>query len=136
MFIEILYDDLSRQRAKIEESDKLSKTGVLAIIFSCVDEENPRATIDGVGYRRRGQWGGKDFYYLLHYKDEGDDWYGMDARDRGEFVKFYKSANPWNEIATRQEHPRYGCSMIVFEGSHVSDEEWTEAMKLFEEEMH
>lgn len=132
MFIEVLYADLSRRRVLIEEADKLPKTGVLAIILSCVDEEIPRIKIDGVGYRRRGQWTGKDYYYLLRYKDGGAYWYGIDARDEREQVRFYRTSN---SVTSRQEHPHYSCWMLVFEGANVSGEKWAEAMKVFKE-MH
>ena len=136
MFIEVLYADLSRQRVPIEQAGDLPNTGILAMILSCVDEEKPRVTIDGVGYRRRAQAHGKDFYYLLHYTDEGKDWYAIEARDRSEFAAFYAVQSPWSEFAFRKEHPRYGCFMLVFEGVNVSDEAWAEAVELFEKEVH
>lgn len=127
MFIEILYSDLSKQRVSIEEADKLPKTGVLAIIFSGVEKKNPRITINNIGYSRMGQWLGKDYYYLLRYKDGSGYWYGIDARDEREQVTFHKT----NRISSRREHPRYNCWMLVFEGEHVTEEKWAEAMKLF-----
>jgi len=136
MDIEVLYADLSRQRFPVEEADKLTKTEVLGMIFSCPDEVKPRVVIDGVGYRRRAQALGKDFYYLLHYKDEGKDWYAIEARDRTEFAKFHTVQRPWSKFAFRKEHPRYGCFMLVFEGAHVSNEKWAEAIELFDKEIH
>jgi hypothetical protein len=136
MFVEVLYSDLSRQRVPIHEADKLLKQGVLAIIISCPDELKPRVTIDGFGYRRRAQALGKDFYYLLHYNDEGDSWYALDSRDRSEFIKFHKTKNSWKESTYRQEHPRYGYFMLVFEGAKVSDETWDKAIELFDKEVH
>jgi hypothetical protein len=136
MFIEILYADLSRQRVPVEEVDKLPKTGVLAIILSCQDSDNPRVTIDGVGYRRLTQKAGYDFYYLLKYWDDGSWWYGFEGRDSENLVAFRKdSAKPFADGSLRVEHPRYNCWSLVFEGQNVDDETWAEAKTTFKE-MH
>jgi len=134
MFIEVLYSDLTKERVAIDQVHTMRQTGVLAIIVSCVDNEKPRVTYDGVGYRRLIQATGKDFYYLLRYTDDGDEWYAIDARDRSDFLKFYKYGNPWG--VDSEEHPHYNCFMITFEGEHVSDEIWDQAMVLFEKEVH
>lgn len=134
MFIEVLYSDLTTERVAIDQAHTIAQTGVLAIIISCVDEEKPRKIIDNVGYRRVVQSLGKDFYYLLRYTDDGDVWYALDSRDRSDFVVFSKSGNPWN--ANREEHPRYSCFMVTFEGEQVSDEIWDQAMVIFEKEVH
>jgi hypothetical protein len=134
MFIEALYSDLTKERVAIDQAHTMRQTGVLGIIISCVDNEKPRVTYDGVGYRRLVQKTGKDFYYLLRYTDGGDEWYGIDSRDRSDFQKFYKYGNPW-EVDV-EKHPHYSCFMITFEGEHVSNEKWDEAMVLFEKEVH
>jgi hypothetical protein len=134
MFIEVLYSDLTKERVAIDQAHTMRQTGVLAIIISCVDNEKPRVTYDDVGYRRLAQKFGKDFYYLLTYTDGGDEWYGIDARDRSDFQKFYKHGNPWE--VDIEKHPHYSCFMITFEGEQVTDKVWDESMIIFEKEVH
>jgi hypothetical protein len=134
MFIEVLYADLSRQRVPVAEADKLPKTGVLAVVLSCPDPEKPRATIDGVGYRRIAQKHRYDYYYLLKYMDDGSFWYGLEGRGNENLVSFRKdSEKPLNASSLRKEHPRYNCWSLVFEGQHVDEKTWAKAVEVFEE---
>lgn len=135
MFIEVLYSDLTRNRVPIDEADQLVKTGVLAVIISCPDADNPRIFIDDVGYRRIAEGIGSDFYYLLNYKDDGL-WYAIECRDYGDHIHFHKnSLAPFDDPSLREEHPRYNYWTLTFEGLHVDDETWADALEIYEE-MH
>ncbi len=125
--IEVMYSDFSRQRVPLEQVQNLRNDGVLFIIASANDTIRPRLN----GRRRTQEKFGKDWYYL---RNEAGllEIGGWDLQD----YKQIRIDDPWGSKLYASQPLWLSGGSVVFEGGHIPDEKWSEALRVFYAEMH
>jgi len=126
MFIEVLYADLTRQKVALEEIELLPKSNVLFILITNPDEIGKTANVESCS--------GFDHYAFCKKRTMGTEWIMLFGWDDGEFV-WRRLIKPHERGADEQVNPPLGYMHVVFDGVHVDNEKWKQAIKIFDKEI-
>ena len=121
--IEVMYADLSRRRATIEETNTLPREGVLFIVLS-TEWGNRKAL-------RRRIWG-FDYYglWIDHRSWMLEGWDNGDLYWRQWSLRY--PDQPYKSRKRPMPMPR---NTLIFRGKGLSQEDWKQALEVFDEEM-
>lgn len=122
--IEVLYEDLKRQKETLENINNLPKDNVLFIIATTTEREGKLGNLSSIS--------GYDNYGLCQKNESGHEWIMLFGWDDGDYV--WKRECETCENRQEVDIP-LGCWSVIFRGRQVSEGAWQSAKDVFNNEM-